>query len=96
MCSATRAAHSTTGEVFGNTREDERMRVLGRSVTYCSKLTTEEAREVAEPLSRFDPDPHQWGRLAYLLAEAVNNLRPTTIWFEPYFPDGQVTCSACG
>jgi hypothetical protein len=31
--------------------------VLGRSVTYCAKLTTAEAREVAEPLSGFDPDP---------------------------------------
>ena len=30
------------------------------------------------------------------VAEAVNNLSPTSIWFEPYFPHGQVTCSACG
>jgi hypothetical protein len=80
------------GDVFDAARNV----VLGRSVTYCSKLTTEEAREVAEPFSGFDPDPHQWGRLAYRLSEAVNNLNPTTIWFEPYFPHGQVTCSACG
>ncbi len=33
------------------------MVVIGRSVTYCSKLATEEAREVAEALSGLDPDP---------------------------------------
>ena len=31
--------------------------------------------------------------LAYRVAEAVNNWNPTTIWFEPYFPDGQFACS---
>ena len=74
------------------------MVVIGRSITYCSKLTTEEAREVAEALSGLDPDPGFQGkvRLAYLLAEPVDNLNPTSIWFEPYFPHGQVTCSACG
>ena len=46
--------------------------VLGRSVTYCSKLATEEAREVAEALSGFDPDPNFHGVvLAYRVAEAV-------------------------
>jgi hypothetical protein len=83
---------SSEGDVFDAARNV----MLGRSVTYCSKLTTEEAREVAEPLSGFDPARHQSERLAYQLAEAVNNLNPTTIWFEPYFPHGQVTCSACG
>ena len=68
--------------------------VLGRSVTYCSKLKTEEAREVADALSGLDPEPG-WRRfgLAYRVAEAVNNLNPTKIWFEPYFPHGQFTFS---
>jgi hypothetical protein len=68
--------------------------VLGRSVTYCSKLTTEEAREVADSLFGLDPEPG-WRRfgLAYRMAEAVNNLNPTRIWFEPYFPHGQFTFS---
>jgi len=71
--------------------------VLGRSVTYCSKLTTEEAREVNDALSGLDQDPNFHGVvLAYRVAEAVNNSNPTSIWFEPYFPHGQVTCSPCG
>ena len=68
----------------------------GPKVTYCSKLTTEEAREVDKALSGLDPEPRQGARLSYRLAEPVNNLNPTRIWFEPYFPHGQVTCSACG
>jgi hypothetical protein len=73
------------------------MVVIGRSVTYCSKLTTEEAREVADALSGFDQDPNFHNVvLAYRLAEAVDNLIPTSISFEPYFPHGQITCSACG
>jgi hypothetical protein len=68
--------------------------VLGRSVTYCFKVETEEAREVAKALSGLDPEPG-WSRfgLAYRVAEAVNNLNPTEIWFEPYFPHGQFTFS---
>lgn len=85
-------------DVVGNTREDERMRVLGRSVEYCSKLTTEEAREVAEGLSGLYPNPGHESRvrLAYRLAEGAQRWEGTSIWFEPYFPHGQVTCSACG
>ena len=47
----------------------------GRSVTYCSKLATEEAREVAEAVSGLDPDPGFHAVvLAYRVAEAVNIL----------------------
>ncbi len=78
-------------------REGGRTVVIGRSATYCAKLTTEEAREIADALSGFDQDPNFHGVvLAYRLAEPVNNLSPTSIWFEPYLPHGQVTCSACG
>jgi hypothetical protein len=70
--------------------------VQGPYVTYCSKLTTEDAREVAEALSGRDPDPGHGARLAYRLAEGAHWWETTTIWFEPYFPHGQVTCSACG
>ena len=82
-------------------RERGRIVVLGRAVSYCAKLTTEEAREVAEPLSGFDPDPrfHQnQTALSYQLAEAqaVDNLGPTTISFDPYLPHGRTSCFACG
>ena len=87
------------GEVV-EAREGGRTVVLGRSVTYCSKLATEDAREVADALasSGFDEDP-RFHRvvLAYRLAEPVSkSLNPTSISFEPYFPHGEVTCSACG
>ena len=62
--------------------------VLGRSVTYCSKLTTGEAREVANAVSGLAR--HPWPlSLIYDVAEPVDNLNPTTISFDPYFPDGQ-------
>jgi hypothetical protein len=64
------------------------MVVIGRSVTHCSKLTTEEAREVANAVSRLAR--HPWPlTLMYDVDEGVNNLGPTTISFDPYFPDGQ-------
>jgi hypothetical protein len=74
------------------TREGGRTVVIGRSATYCTKLSTEETREVAEPLSGLDQDP-RFHRM--ILAEPVANLNPTSIWFEPYLPHGKVTCSAC-
>jgi hypothetical protein len=84
------------GEVV-EAREAGRTVVLGRSVTYCSKLSTEEAREVAEALSGLDPDPRQErARLAYRLAEGAHWWAGASIWFEPYFPHGQVTNSASG
>jgi hypothetical protein len=77
-------------------REGGRTVVIGRSATYCTKLSTEETREVAEPLSGLDQDPRFHRMiLAYRLAEPVANLNPTSIWFEPYLPHGKVTCSAC-
>jgi hypothetical protein len=93
-----RSRTSSEDDLLSNIdQEPGHMVVIGRSVTYCSKLTTEEAREVADPLSGLAPEPNFHGVvLAYRLAEPVNNLNPTSIWFEPYFPHGQVTCSSCG
>ncbi len=45
--------------------------VQGRWVEYCSKLTTEEARDVAEALSGLDPEPAPRRRLQYRLAEGA-------------------------
>jgi len=75
-------------------REGGRVVVLGRSVRYCFKVETEQAREVAEALSGLDPEPGWKGyALAYRVAEPVNKLNPTWIWFEPYFPHGGFTFS---
>jgi hypothetical protein len=70
------------------------MVVVGRSVTYCYKAETAEAREVAGALSGLDPLPGWTGfALAYRVAEGVDNFAPTRIWFEPYFPHGGFTFS---
>jgi hypothetical protein len=62
--------------------------VLGRSVTYCSKLTTEEAREVAAAVSGLHREPGMGANsLAYRVDETGKG--HTHIWFEPYFPHGQ-------
>jgi hypothetical protein len=75
------------GEVV-EAREAGRTVVLGQSVTYCSKLTTEEARWVANAVSGLPR--HIWPlALMYVVAGAVDNLNPTTISFDPYFPHGQ-------
>jgi hypothetical protein len=75
-------------------REGGRSIVLGQSVEYCYKVETEEARELADALSALEPESGWKGyTLAYRVAEAVNNLGPTWIWFEPYFPDGRLTFS---
>jgi hypothetical protein len=76
-------------------REGGRIVVLGRSVSYCSKLPTEEAREVAEALSGLDRVQPSV-RLAYRLAENPRPFGPTTISFDPYFPHDEIICSACG
>lgn len=69
--------------------EGGRTKVLGRSVQYCSKLATKEAREVADALSGLDPDTRfRTNGLAYVVAEPVDdNLNlPTTIGLDPYLP----------
>jgi hypothetical protein len=61
---------------------------IGRSATYCSKLPTDEAREVAAAVSSLER--HLWPyTLMYELAKGADNWPTTTISFDPYFPDGQ-------
>jgi hypothetical protein len=75
-------------------QEPGHMVVVGRSVTYCFKVETAEARQVADALSGLDRAPGWTGfALAYRVAERVKNLAPTTLWFEPYFPHGELTFS---
>ena len=75
-------------------QEPGHMTVVGRSVTYCFKVETAEAREVADALSGLDPEPGWKGfALAYRVAEGVNYFPAARIWFEPYFPHGRFTFS---
>jgi hypothetical protein len=86
------------GDVEASPKGGGPVEVQGRWVRYCSRLATEEARELAERLSGLDHDP-RLARLQYRLAEAAPGARwweGTEMWFEPYFPHGQITCSVCG
>ncbi|MGH2931237.1 MAG: hypothetical protein ACRDKK_00110 [Gaiellaceae bacterium] len=63
-------------------------RVVGR-VSYCSRLTTDEARELAETLSgHLGPGLTKWG-LTYRLAEPVIEALAASLSIEPYLPHGQ-------
>jgi hypothetical protein len=59
------------------------------SVSVCSKLTTDEARELAETLSgQLGPGLTKWG-LTYSLAEPVIDVLAPSLSIEPYLPHGQ-------
>jgi hypothetical protein len=63
--------------------------VLGRSVSYCSEVPTEKAREVADALSGLEPDTDgRTNGLAYVVAEPVG-LTSTAIGLEPLLPHGE-------
>ena len=62
----------------------------------CSKLTIQEAREVASALSGFEKG-FRGARLVYWLREGEHSPETTPmLFFEQYFHHGQITCSACG
>jgi hypothetical protein len=69
---------------------------------FCSDLTTEEARALAEALDAWleqtegagGPGASSWYQLSYRIDAAPG---PNgSIWFEPYLPHGEVNCSHCG
>jgi hypothetical protein len=72
-------------------RDQGRTRVDGwQATTYCSKLTTEEAREVADAVSGLEREQSELPySLVYRVAEGVKHWEQTWISFDPYFPDGQ-------
>ena len=88
----TRAADLLRGKSRTRSQQDV-VEPPAKVIRDCFKLTTEEAREVADALSGLDREPG-WSRfgLAYRVGEAVNTF-PTTIRFEPYFPHGHFTIS---
>jgi hypothetical protein len=71
-------------------------------VQYCSEVTTEEARALAEAFDEdpgFEKDPvvEAYG-LVYQTAIGPSGTSDPTIWvaFEPILPHGDMTCSPCG
>jgi hypothetical protein len=75
-----------------------------RGATYCSDVTTEEARTLAETFNGLGVEQDERsanGRLGYIFEPAVP-LAPgpientVSIYFEPILPNGEWTCSVCG
>jgi hypothetical protein len=66
------------------------------SYEYCADLTTDEARAVAVALD--DAGLHEDGssRLNYRIEAPGSNPGEAHVWFEPYLPHGEITCSVCG
>jgi hypothetical protein len=66
------------------------------SYEYCADMTTEEARAVAVALD--DAGLHEDGssRLNYRIEAPGSNPGEAHVWFEPYLPHGEITCSVCG
>ena len=65
------------------------VRLGGSVATYCSKLTTEEGREVADAVSGLEQEG--WAKpysLIYRVAEGAHSWERTIISFDPYFPHG--------
>jgi hypothetical protein len=71
-------------------------------VQYCSEVTTEEARALAEAFDddpRFEKDPVVEAHgLVYQTAIVPSGTSDPTVWvaFEPILPHGDMTCSPCG
>ena len=66
------------------------------SYEYCADMTTDEARAVAVALD--DAGFHEDGssRLNYRIEAPGSNPGEAHVWFEPYLPHGEITCSVCG
>ena len=66
------------------------------SYEYCADMTTDEARAVAVALD--DAGLHEDGssRLNYRIEAPGSNPGEAHVWFEPYLPHGEITCSVCG
>jgi hypothetical protein len=64
---------------------------------YCSEMTIAEARALASALE--DAVPAETGdafRLTYRFDAPAGRQEGASIYFEPYLPHGETTCSACG
>lgn len=72
----------------------------GRNHIYCSQVTTQEARELAETLDAAGLELDERSianRLGYLFEAPSFPHTDVMIYFEPYLPDGEfLLCSPCG
>jgi hypothetical protein len=66
------------------------------SYEYCSDMTTDEARAVALALDDAGFQESGASRLHYRIEAPGSNPGEADVWFEPYLPHGEVTCSVCG
>jgi hypothetical protein len=70
---------------------------LGAVVEYCSDVTIEEARALAQTLDHERLEPFMpASRLSYRFEVPGSNGDMVQIYFEPYLPHGEFACSACG
>jgi hypothetical protein len=76
-------------------RAKERTRIGGPGV-YCSDVTTEEARALAEAFNDAGFEQGDVWRLEYESPPGPESGIGVYIYFEPYLPHGKVTCSPCG
>jgi hypothetical protein len=63
---------------------------------YCFDATTEEARALVGALEDGGLDRKGAFRLNYLVEAQGPNAEAAFVYFEPYLPHGEFTCSACG
>lgn len=63
---------------------------------YCFDATTEEARAIVAALDEARIARKDAVRLSYRVEARRSNSEEAFIYFEPYLPHGEFTCSACG
>jgi hypothetical protein len=63
---------------------------------YCADLTTDEARAVAVALDDAGLERRLGNRLNYRIEAPASNPGEAFVYFEPYLPHGEITCTVCG
>lgn len=66
------------------------------SYEYCADMTTEEARTIAVAFDDAGLERAGAFRLNYRIEAPGSSPGEARVWFEPYLPHGEITCSACG
>jgi hypothetical protein len=66
------------------------------SYEYCADMTTDEARTIAAALDDGGFQRGGHARLQYRFETPSSLPGGAHVWFEPYLPHGEITCSVCG